>query len=79
MMGLSNPYFAASAACASLLMDFYATNGPPGTKFIRKNVSVATTKILRMPIATRFMIYLANRVNSLIFGHTAAYIGTAVL
>ena len=41
-------------------MDFSATNGPPGTRFIRKNVSVATMKMLSKPIAMRLMMYLVK-------------------
>lgn len=52
-------------------MDFSATKGPPGTRFIRKKVSVATMKTLRIPMAIRFRIYLLNRVTLLAYaGHT---------
>ena len=40
-------------------MDFSATNGPPGTRFMTKKVTVATMKILKIPIATRLMMYFA--------------------
>ena len=40
-------------------MDFSATNGPPGTRFMMKKVRVATMNTLKMPIATRLTMYFA--------------------
>ena len=55
--GLSRPYFASSAACACGLIAFSERNGPPGTIFIRKKVSVPTAQIVTIASNIRFAIY----------------------
>ena len=40
-------------------MDFSATDGPPGARFMMKKVRVATMNTLKMPIATRLTMYFA--------------------
>ena len=57
-MGLSSPYFASSAACACGLIAFSDKNGPPGTRFIRKKVSVATAQIVTIASKILFTMYL---------------------
>jgi hypothetical protein len=42
-------------------MDFSAMNGPPGTSFIRKNVMVATKKIVTAARTTRLTIYFTMK------------------
>ena len=56
--GLSNPYFASSAAIALGLTAFSDKNGPPGTRFIRKKVMVATAQIVTIARPILFIMYL---------------------
>ncbi len=58
-MGLSRPYFASNAACAWGLIAFSDKKGPPGTRFMRKKVSVATAQIVTIASKIRFTMYFA--------------------
>ena len=57
-IGLSSPYLASSAFVAAGLIAFSDKNGPPGTRFIRKNVIVATAQMVTIASAILLSMYL---------------------
>ena len=52
--GLSRPYLASNAACASAVSAFSLIKGPPGTARVTKNVTVITTQTVTTARRRRF-------------------------